>query len=184
MVQSPYSQAFVGPETCRGIGLDDDERGTKTEHAESESGKYIYIYIFGKQGRRMGRIQLTGSLGPCCFGPVRSLWVGNVAFTGDHSKQGQISLVKIARYIAFCMYRRSYIICFPLPVLVERGGGGRLRNTYSKRSQQANAVCEIHTASARSRRTPSETKNTKKVHTDPHRPTGCLINQPADRPIE
>ena len=48
-------------------------------------------------------------------------------------------------------------------------GERRLRNTYSKRSQQANAVRD---------------QKHKKVHTDPHRPTGCLINQPADRPIE
>ena len=30
------------------------------------------------------------------------------SITGDHSKQHQISLVKIAKYIGFCLYRRSY----------------------------------------------------------------------------
>ena len=30
--------------------------------------------------------------------------------TGDHSRQDQIMLVKIANYIGFCLCRRSYLI--------------------------------------------------------------------------
>ena len=36
--------------------------------------------------------------------------------TGNHSKQDQTLLVKIAKYIGFCAYRRSYSIWFPLIV--------------------------------------------------------------------
>ena len=34
--------------------------------------------------------------------------------TGDHSKQDQISLEKIAEYIGFCAYRRSYFLWSPV----------------------------------------------------------------------
>ena len=33
---------------------------------------------------------------------------------GDHSKQDQILFVKIAKYIGFRVYRRSYLICSPV----------------------------------------------------------------------
>ena len=34
--------------------------------------------------------------------------------TGDHSKQDEILLVKIAKYIGFRLYRRSYLIWSPV----------------------------------------------------------------------
>ena len=34
--------------------------------------------------------------------------------TGDHSKQDQILLVKIDKYIGFCVYRRSYLLSPPV----------------------------------------------------------------------
>ena len=35
--------------------------------------------------------------------------------TGDHSKQDQILFVKLAKYIVFCVYRRSYQVFHMVP---------------------------------------------------------------------
>ena len=37
-----------------------------------------------------------------------------VLFTGGHSKQDQVLLVKIAEHTDFCLYRRPYLIGFPV----------------------------------------------------------------------
>ena len=36
------------------------------------------------------------------------------SITGDHSKYDQKSLVKLSKYIGFCMYRRSYLLWSPV----------------------------------------------------------------------
>ena len=49
--------------------------------------------------------------------------VDGVAFRGvpvkrDHSKQDHILLVKIGKYIGFCVYRGSYLIWFPVVLML------------------------------------------------------------------
>ena len=41
----------------------------------------------------------------------------NFAITEDHSKYNQISLVKIAIYVGFCVYRRPYLIWSPVIIV-------------------------------------------------------------------
>ena len=40
----------------------------------------------------------------------------STTITGNHSKQDQILLVKIAKYVGFCVRRRSYLIWPPVIV--------------------------------------------------------------------
>ena len=50
---------------------------------------------------------------------INSTFVVHVVFTGDHSKQDQMLLVKIAKYIGFCLYRRSYFLWSPVIVQLQ-----------------------------------------------------------------
>ena len=40
--------------------------------------------------------------------------VREFTITGDHSKWNQILLVKIGKYVGFSVYRRSYLLWFPV----------------------------------------------------------------------
>ena len=45
---------------------------------------------------------------------TQRLFTVGYSITGDHSKQDQILLVKIGKYIGFCLYRRSYLLWSPV----------------------------------------------------------------------
>ena len=41
---------------------------------------------------------------------------GLISITGGHSTYDQLLVVKIGKYIGFCVYRRSYLLCSPVIV--------------------------------------------------------------------
>ena len=69
----------------------------------------------------------------------------NINITGNHRKQDQILLVKVGKYIGFCEYRRSYLLCPPVIVSIRGTIVNRTKKLYSKHVNTYQVVFFLYT---------------------------------------